>query len=235
MIKPFSAIHGGTLVANPRRKRRKVKAGRKHGFRALSRNPSHRRKRHAGAHKRKARNPAHAFARMHHKKHARKNPARRHGKRRNPGMDMGGINLVELGLGSAGTIALSSVVQALVDKYAPASIKSMPGAAALVPALVAAGAFYGHKKASGTLKGALKFVVITSAFEAVNQLVGAQIKSTIAGLLPGATGGYYQASGHRVGGVYLPSPQRATGGVWLQTPPATAGAFPQGKPMFGVV
>ena len=220
MIKPFRALSCGTLVANPRRKRRH---GKRHGFGTLLHNP--RKKRAGKQHSRKAKNPLHLFGKLHRKakSHRRKS--------RNPGMEMGGINLIDLGIGSAGTIGLSSIAQALIDKYAPASVKTMPGATAFAPGLVAVGAYFGGKKATGKLKSILKYVALTAGFETVNQLIGTQIKSTVAGLLP-STGGYYTAAGQRVGGVYLQSPQ--TGGAWIQGKPATAGAFAKRGSMFGV-
>jgi hypothetical protein len=217
MIKPLHAISGGTLVANPRRKRRK--AGRKYGakkFSALSRNP------------RRKRRSKHAM----HAKH--RNPRKlshRRRKHRNPGMDIGGINLTELGLGSVAAIAAFGVSDALAKKYMASTLASTPSAAAIAPAAVAAAAFYGHQHAKGTLKGALKYIVILGAFEAVNRVVGQQITDQVQKLLP-ATSGAYLSSGKYLptGGAYLP---RATSGAWLQAP-TTGGAFPQGKSLFGI-
>lgn len=218
MIKPLRAISGGTLVANPRRKRRKAKAGRKHGFASLSRNPSPRRS------KKAKRNPS-AFGRMK--------------SRRNPAMDIGGVDIMSLAGGSLITILGGNIAQGIVKKYATASITSMPGANALPVALVGLGAYFGAKKAKGQLKSALKITVITSAFECLNQLAGPKLQELTASFLP-STSGYYNQAGQRVNGMagtYLPSPNRqGTNGAWLQaSAPSTAGAFAQARPMFGVV
>ena len=240
MIKPIHAVTGGTLVANPRRKRRKSGAKRKNpGKRFAARAKTGKSGKRKHAKRAKTRNPSRTFGafRKAHKargKHtAHRNPARRGHKRRNP--EVGGIDIMELALGSGASIALTAVTQALVDKYAPATIKTSLGAAsgALAPGLVAVAAFFAHKKAKGKIKGALKYVAITATFEAVNQVAGSQIKGFIQDHLPG-TGGMWLPNTQNTGGMWLPNTQN-TGGAWMGVQRDTRGAFPAPTKLFGVM
>lgn len=222
MIKRLSARRShGTLVANPRRKRRNGK--RKHarkGRRSLSAllaNPKHKRKR-------KHANP----------KHKRRNPLRARRKRRNPaigGIDFAGVNLVNVGIGSVATVALGAVGQAVFDKYLKDTIQN-DTLRAMAPNLIVAGVAWAAHKYVGNqmVKEVAKVTIALSIFKAIDDSFGKQIKEGVQKMLPGTSGAYTLVPG--VSGNYALS-----GGMYIDTTSgnftANPGIFP-GANLYGL-
>ena len=214
MIKRLSARRShGTLVANPRKKRKATKRGHKRTKRsslsALMANPKH---------KRKKANP--------HRKHAKRNPiSHRSAKRkRNPaigGIDFGGVNLVNVGVGSVAAIALGAVGEAVFKKYLSSYIQN-DTLAKMAPNLIVAGAAWAaHKYVKNSMvKEVAKVTIALSIFKAINDSVGQSITDSVSKMLPGTSGAYTPVSGNYAlsGGMYI---NTATGGGH-----ATAGLFP---------
>lgn len=200
-------LHGrrsaGTLVANPRRKR---KSKSKRGVRALFANP--RKKRHSA----KRRNP-HSLSG--HIKNARR---RRSSKRRNPQFNLG-IDLVSVGIGSVAAIALSSVGQGVFDKYLANSLSAVPAPVRdAVPSLLVAGAAWATNKyvKNTKVKEIAKITMVLAVYKAIDDAVGGTIKKSVTDMLPGAT------SSGSFGGAYIPALKGMTGGAYLD---ATGGAY----------
>ena len=216
MIKRIKARRShGTLVANPRRKKRNgAKRAHKRKKRSLSMllaNPKHKKKRNGGyklSHARKSR------------KH--RNPRSFGRKHRNPGFDFGGVNLVNVGIGSVASIALGAVGEAIFDKYLAKSIEN-PTLAKMAPNLIVAGAAWAaHKYVKNSMvKEVAKVTIALSIFKAINDSFGAQIKEGVQGFLPGTSGAYLPTAGRYAlsgGGMYIDTV--TSGGH------ATAGLFP---------
>ena len=201
MIKRLSARRShGTLVANPRQKRKAAKRGHKRTKRsslsALMANPKH---------KRKKANP--------HRKHAKRNPmSHRSAKRkRNPaigGIDFGGVNLVNVGVGSVAAIALGAVGEAVFKKYLSSYIQN-DTLAKMAPNLIVAGAAWAaHKYVKNSMvKEVAKVTIALSIFKAINDSVGQSITDSVSKMLPGTSGAYtlVPTSGNYAlsGGMYI--------------------------------
>lgn len=196
MIKRLSARRShGTLVANPRRKRRngakRHGAKRRRSLSALMANPRHKRKKHANP-RRKHRNP------ISHKR-----------RKRNPaigGIDFGGVNLVNVGVGSLATIALGSIGQAVFDKYLSNTIQNETLRKVTPNLIVAGAAFLAHKYMKNQMvKDVAKVTIALSIFKAIDDSVGAQVKEGVQKLLPGSSGAYTPVSGNYAlsGGMYI--------------------------------
>lgn len=196
MIKRLSARRShGTLVANPRKKRsgkKRHSAKRKHrSLSALMANP--RRKKRA--------NPK--------RSHKRRNPISYRRKRRNPaigGVDFGGVNLVNVGVGSLATIALGSIGQAVFDKYLSNTIQNETLRKVTPNLLVAGAAFLAHKYMKNQMvKDVAKVTIALSVFKAIDDSVGTQVKEGVQKLLPGSSGAYVPVSGNYAlsGGMYI--------------------------------
>lgn len=217
MIKRLSARRShGTLVANPRKRRNGKKrhsAKRKRrSLSALMANP--RRKKRA--------NPKH-------RKH--RNPISHRRKRRNPsigGVDFGGVNLVNVGVGSLATIALGSIGQAVFDKYLSNTIQNETLRKVTPNLLVAGAAFLAHKYMKNQMvKDVAKVTIALSVFKAIDDSVGGQIKEGVQKLLPGSSGAYTPVSGNYAlsGGMYIDT---TTGGGY-----SMAGIMP-GANLYGL-
>jgi hypothetical protein len=201
MIKRLKAHRShGTLVANPRRKKRNGgKRRHKRGLHALSANPRHKRK------------------------HAKRNPAklshflkrRKSVKRRNPMVGVGGVDLVSVGVGAVATIGLGAVGQAIFDKYLSNSITNQ-GLRDAAPSLIVAGAaFAAHKYMKNPkVKEIAKMTMILSVFKAVDAAVGQQIEDGVKKVLPSMSGAYVPALRGYTSGAYLDA---ATGGAYMGT------------------
>lgn len=196
MIKRLSARRShGTLVANPRKKRNGKKrhsAKRKHrSLSALMANP---RRKHKKA------NPK--------RSHKRRNPIS-HRRKRNPaigGIDFGGVNLVNVGVGSLATIALGSIGQAVFDKYLSNTIQNETLRKVTPNLLVAGAAFLAHKYMKNQMvKDVAKVTIALSVFKAIDDSVGTQVKEGVQKLLPGSSGAYVPVSGNYAlsGGMYI--------------------------------
>lgn len=220
MIKRLSARRShGTLVANPRRKKRNGKRKHAHKRRrslsAMLANPKHKRKKHA--------NPK--------RKHAKRNPLRAYRKRRNPaiaGVDFGGVNLVNVGIGSVATIALGAIGEAVFNKYLKDTIQNET-LRAMAPNLIVAGAAWAAHKYVGNqmVKDVAKVTIALSVFKAINDSFGKQISEGVQKMLPGTGGAYTPVSGNYAlsGGMYIDT---STSGGY-----ATAGVFP-GANLYGL-
>lgn len=196
----------GTLVANPRRGRKKrngSKRTKRRSLRALFANPR----------RKKRKNPSKGIKR--HKRHY----SRKH---RNPGLEIGGVDLVSVGVGSVAAIALGAVGQGIFDKYLSQSVSSEPLAKAMPSLIVAGAAFAAHKYiANPKVKSIAKVTLVLSIFKAIDDSVGGKIKETVTNALPGATGGaYLPALRGYTGGAYMDS----TGGAYMSTSGILPGA-----------
>lgn len=182
MIKRLSRRSHGTLVANPRRKRRngKKRHGAKRKHRSLSAMMANPRR------KRKHANPKRG--------HKRRNPISHRRRKRNPsigGVDFGGVNLVNVGLGSLATIALGSVGQAVFDKYLDKTIENEMLRKVTPNLIVAGAAWAAHKYMKNQMiKDVAKVTIALSVFKAIDDAVGGQIKDSVQKLLPGSSGAY---------------------------------------------
>jgi hypothetical protein len=216
MIKRLSARRShGTLVANPRKKRKAAKRGHKRAKRrslsAMLANPKHKRKHANPKHKRKHRNPM---------------SARR--KRRNPaigGIDFGGVNLVNVGVGSVATIALGAIGEAVFNKYLAKNIENET-LRAMAPNLIVAGAAWAaHKYVKNQMvKDVAKVTIALSVFKAINDSFGKQITEGVQKILPATSGTYTPVSGNYAlsgGGMYIDT---TTGGSYATSGPT--GIFP---------
>lgn len=179
-------LHGAssTLVANPRRKKRNPKR-KAHA----KRNPSRRKRRNPGMFASSLKRKGRKGHKRHNprKGHKRRNPL--HRKRRNPAMlEIAGVDVGSMAIGSLGAIAVSSAIQGFVastDFY-----KTQTGVAkdyhlfdAIAPAAVAAGAAFAYKKSTGQVKEIAKYAFIGSVFLAIQKVVGGKIEDATKGLL----------------------------------------------------
>lgn len=202
-------LHGrkshGTLVANPRRKKRNGgHKRRRRSARALFANPGHKRKKH------KKRNPG--LSAMLKKNASRK----RHHKRRNPSFNLG-IDLMSVGVGSVAAIALSSVGQGVFDKYLSNTVQN-PQLRAALPSLLVAGAAFATGKyvKNEKVKKIAKITMILSIYKAIDDGVGGAIKDSVKNVLPSFKGGAF-------GGSYIPALKGNMGGAYIDA--ATGGAY----------
>jgi len=193
----------GTLVANPRRKKRSgAKRGQRRSLRALFANPRRRKKR---------KNPYRGI-KSSAKRH--RNPSRRR-KHRNPGLEIGGVDLVSVGVGSVAAIALGSVGQGIFDKYLAKSFSDSPIAKAMPSLIVAGAAFAAHKYIDNPkVKSIAKVTLVLSIFKAIDDSAGDKIRDTVKDVLPGSTSGsYLPALRGYTSGAYMDS----TGGAYMST------------------
>lgn len=203
----------GTLVANPRRRKRRNGAKRRHRkLSALAANPAHKRRKRKNGSKKSL---SHYFARKGHKLHRRK--------RRNP--DMGGVDLVSIGVGSVVAIAAGAVGQAIFNSYLDKQIENPQLREAAPSLIVAAGAFAAHKyMANPKVKQIAKVTMMLAIFKALDKSVGGTIEQSVAGILPGgkpaakSSGSFVSTKG------YLPVTRGTAGGAYI-TP--TGGAYAQ--------
>lgn len=200
----------GTLVANPRHKRRNgAKRGHKRsrakrGLRSLFANP--RRKKHSNP-RRKHRNPS---------LNVLQRNARRRRTHRNPGMGLG-IDLMSVGVGSVAAIALGSVGQAIFNRYLSTSITNPQLAKAAPSLLVAAGAFAANKyMKNAKIKSIAKVTMALSIFKAIDDSFGQQIEEGVTKMLPKASAGSF-------GGAYVPALRGLTSGAYIDS--TTGGAY----------
>lgn len=207
MIKRLhSRRSSGTLVANPRHKKRRNGAKRGHkrakrGLRSLFANP--RRKKHSS----KRRNPS---------LNVLQRNARRRRSHRNPGMGLG-IDLMSVGVGSVAAIALGSVGKAIFDRYLSTTITNPQIAKAAPSLLVAAGAFAANKyMKNAKVKSIAKVTMALSIFKAIDDSFGQQIEEGVTKMLPKASAGSF-------GGAYVPALRGMTSGAYIDA--ATGGAY----------
>ena len=200
MIKRLKAHRShGTLVANPRRKKRNGgKRRHKRGLSALSANPRHKRK-----HKRNPAKLSHFFKK------------RKAAKRRNPMVAVGGVDLVSVGVGAVATIGLGAVGQAIFDKYLSDKITNQ-GLREAAPSLIVAGAaFAAHKyMKNAKVREIAKMTMILSVFKAVDAAVGQQIEDGVKKVLPSMSGAYIPALRGYTSGAYIDA---TTGGAYMHT------------------
>lgn len=196
----------GTLVANPRR-RKKRNGARRHkrrSLRSMFANPrKHKRK--------KVRNGGKlsAFLKKH-KTHRRRNPSK-------GGMSLGGVDLVSVGIGSVAAIALGAIGQGIFNKYLSNSVSSEPLAKAAPSLIVAGAAFAAHKYIKNAkVKNIAKVTLVLSIFKAIDDSMGEKLRDTVRNALPGATGGY-------MAGGYIPALKGYTSGAYVDA--ATGGAY----------
>ncbi len=231
MIKRLHAKRShGTLVANPRRKRRAGASKRRHkrGLRTLSANPR-RAKRSGSGHRAKRRNPSHGLSGFLKKRTTHKR--RTSHKRRNPDLSIGGVDLVSVGIGSVAALSLGAIGKGVFDKYLSSSVSSPTLAAAAPSLIVAAGAFAVHKYVkSAKVKEIAKVTLVLSIFKAINDSFGQQIEDGVKNALPSLTGAYIpavagrQMAGRSTHGAYIDA---ATGNA------ATHGILP-GAGLYGL-
>ena len=208
----------GTLVANPRRKKRSSSRKRR-SLRAVFANPRKKR--------RKAKNPSPLFRRKH--------KAIRRRKARHPGLAIGGLDLVSVGVGSVAAIALGAVGQGILNKYLSNTIQNETLGNAMPSLLVAAGAFAVHKYvANQKVKNIAKVTLVLSIFKAIDDSVGKKIQETVKDALPGVTGGAYLGTS----GAFVPALRGYTGGAYMdQTGGAylgTSGLLASGSSLYGL-
>jgi hypothetical protein len=198
----------GTLVANPRRKKRGSK---RRSLSAFAANP----------HKRRNGSKLSGLLKR-----------RRSGsKKRNGDMTVGGLDLVTVGIGSIAAIALSAVGQGVFDKYLSDKVSSEPLAKA-APSLMVAGAAWAAQKyvKNPKVKSIAKVTLALAIFKAIDDSVGKTITESVEKALPGMSGGL-------AGGAYIPALRGnfsgahidATGGAWTHT----AGILP-GANLYGL-
>ena len=200
MIKRLKAHRShGTLVANPRRKKRNGgKRRHKRGLHALSANPRHQRK-----HKRNPAKLSHFFKK------------RKSAKRRNPMVAVGGVDLVSVGVGAVATIGLGAVGQAIFDKYLRGKLGSEVLEKAAPSLIVAGAAFAAHKYVKNAkVREIAKMTLVLSVFKAIDDAAGEQIESGVKKILPSMSGAYVPALRGYTSGAYIDS---ATGGAYMGT------------------
>ena len=203
MIKRLKAHRShGTLVANPRRKKRNGgKRRHKRGLRSLLANPRH--KKRNGSKRRNPSKLSHFFKK------------RKAHKRRNPMVGVGGGDLVSVGVGAVATIALGSVGKAVFDKYLAGKIGNTMIEQAGPSLIVAGAAFAAHKYMKNPkVKEIAKMTLILSVFKAIDDAVGQQIEDGVKKILPSTSGAYVPALRGYTSGAYLDA---ATGGAYMGT------------------
>lgn len=214
-------LHGrkshGTLVANPRRRKKRSGSKRrvKRSASALFANPRRRKKR---------RNPGSLSGYL--KKH---NARRKSHKRRNPSF-VRELDLVTVGIGAVAAIGLSSVGQGIVEKYMGDTFADQPAIKAALPSLIVAGAaFAAHKyMKNAKIKQVAKYTLVMALYKAVDDAVGGKIKESVKGILPGNTSGaYLPALRGYTSGAYMD----ATGGAYLHT---SGALLPSGGGLYGL-
>lgn len=210
-------LHGrkshGTLVANPRRKKRNGSKRRvKRSARSLFANPGHKRK--------KRRNPSSLSGFF------KKNARRKSHKRRNPSF-VRELDLVTVGIGAVAAIGLSSVGQGIADKYMPTLFAdNKPIRDALPSLLVAGAAFAAHKYVKNAkVQQIAKYTLVMALYKAVDDAVGGKIKESVKNILPGTSGAYVPALRGYTSGAYMD----ATGGAYS----SVSGLFP-GDKLYGL-
>jgi len=133
---------------------------------------------------------------------------------KNPMLEIAGVPVLEMAVGSVGAIAAIAAIQGYVEKQdfygkLPAAVKDYHLDKAIVPAAIAAGAAFAYKKTSGSVKDIAKYAFIGSVFIALQEVVGEKIKETVkgekkaAGMYIPANGMYMKATGGSMGGMYL--------------------------------
>jgi hypothetical protein len=211
----------GTLVANPRRKKRNgARRHKRRSLRSMFANPrKHKRK--------KVRNGGKLSSFL------KKHKVRRRATRRN-GMDIGGVDLVSVGIGSVAAIALGAVGQGIFNKYLAQSVSSEPLAKAAPSLIVAGAAFAAHKYMKNPkVKNIAKVTLVLSIFKAIDDSLGDKLRDTVKNALPGATGGYMAGGyipalkGYNTSGAYVDA---ATGGAYTHV---THGILP-GAGLYGL-
>lgn len=221
MIKRLKARHSGTMVANPRRKKRsgghKSKSRKKRGLRSLFANPRGKRKKH---------NPRRA--------HKRRNPLVRR-KRRNPDVNIGGVSLdlVSVGVGSVAAIALGSIGQAVFDKYLSKNITN-PALRSLAPNALVAGAAWAATKymKNPQIQKIAKVTLVLSVFKMIDDSVGKQIHDSVKNILPGSTGGLhgYIPAVRQMNGVHIDN----MGGAYTYSGPSYTHGILPGANLYGL-
>lgn len=211
----------GTLVANPRRKKRNgARRHKRRSLRSMFANPR--------KHKRKKVRNGGKLSSFFKKHKARRNPSRRSS---GGGMSLGGVDLVSVGIGSVAAIALGAIGQGIFNKYLSNSVSSEPLAKAAPSLIVAGAAFAAHKYVKNAkVKNIAKVTLVLSIFKAIDDSMGEKLRDTVRNALPGATGGmggYIPAlKGYTGGGAYVDS----TGGAYTHT---THGILP-GAGLYGL-
>ena len=159
--------------------------------------------------------------RKHHKKHHNPRGVLPHYRKRvrarkNPMLELAGVPVIEMAVGSVGAIAAIAAIQGFVEKqsfYAslPQAVKDYKLDKAIVPAALAAGAAFAYKKTSGTAKDIAKYAFIGSVFIALQEVVGEKIKDVVKGDAA--------APAKKQNGMYIP----AVGGMYMKAASGTSG------------
>ena len=140
---------------------------------------------------------------------ARRNPTRRYTRRRNAGLTLAGIPVMEAALGGLGALIVINAAKNIGPiKEQLDKIKSKPVRAAIPPALAAAAGYALHKYGKGAMvKGVAKFVVAASLFKLVDDVTDKYFAEEFPKLFkkdPATEGTYLPVSGHHTRGAYLP-------------------------------
>ena len=111
---------------------------------------------------------------------------RRAHKRHNPMLEIAGVPVIEMAVGSVGAIAAAAAIQGFLDKQSfmanlPAAVKDYKLDKAIAPAAVAAVSAFAYKKMSGTGKDIAKYAFIGSVFVAIQEVVGGKVKELVSG------------------------------------------------------
>ncbi len=145
-----------------------------------------------------------------------KNPGRRKRtmKRKNAGLVVAGVPVIEMAIGSVGAIGVGALSEALIKKYAgtavPAPLQDIVGEVA-----TAAIAAFAHGKLKNKMhKDIAQFAFIGAVFGLISKKANDPIVNAIQKALPGETGGsYFDPS---MAGLYVdPAGSGAVGGMYL--------------------
>lgn len=142
--------------------------------------------------------------------HYRKHKSSR--RRKNPMLEIAGVPVVEMAIGSLGAIAavaaLAGVVESQIKPKLPQSLQNYRVDTLIAPAAVAAVSAFAYTKTSGTAKDVAKYAFIGSVFIAINETIGAFISDKVKDALgpaKAASGIYIDPYGGKpaVGGMYM--------------------------------
>lgn len=145
-------------------------------------------------------------------------------KRRNPMLEIAGVPVIEMAVGSVGAIAAAAAIQGFLDKQSfmanlPAAVKDYKLDKAIAPAAVAAVSAFAYKKMSGTGKDIAKYAFIGSVFVAIQEVVGGKVKELVSGAAaPSASAAAAKPAGSGLHGIYVDpyGGKPAVGGMYMK-------------------
>lgn len=151
---------------------------------------------------------------------------RRYQLRKNPGLVMAGVPVIEMAIGSVAAIAIGHASAKLISKYAPSGLPdflSNPTTGVVGEVATAAAAWFGyHKMKNPMIREISKWAFVGAVFQAISKLSQAPIQGAIDSALGTSSAPSLPAA--KVGGMYFDpySGQPSVGGGYL--PVAGVGA-----------